>query len=83
MRLSAMLEGALAHRSIGQERLGLADQSRSASSLDDLAALIDWNTIFALIGVIHSNAKGDAAWPPLAMFKALLGPVSNFVREVI
>jgi IS5 family transposase len=37
-----------------------------------LADLIDWNEIAALLGGIHANAKGEAAWQPLAMFKALL-----------
>ena len=72
MRLSVMLEAEMAHRSIGQERLGFASESRSASSLDELAGLIDWVEVAALLGGIHSNAKGEAAWPPLAMFKALL-----------
>ena len=62
----------MAHRFIGQERLGFAVAARSASSLDGLAALIDWNKIAALLGGIHVNAKGEAAWPPLAMFRALL-----------
>ena len=62
----------VSHRCIGQERLGFAAESRSASSFDALAGLLDWNGIAALLGNIHSNAKGEAAWPPLAMFKALL-----------
>lgn len=62
----------MAHRSIGQERLGFATETRSASSLDGLAGILDWNEIAALLGGIHANAKGEAAWPPLAMFKALL-----------
>jgi transposase, IS5 family len=72
MRPTDILEAALAHRSIGQERLSFAVAARSASSLDGLAELIDWNEIAALLGGIHSNAKGEAAWPPLAMFRALL-----------
>jgi IS5 family transposase len=72
MRLSAILEVAVAHRSIGQERLVFASEARSASSLDGLAGMLDWDEIAALLGGIHSNAKGEAAWPPLAMFKALL-----------
>jgi hypothetical protein len=35
----------MAHRSIGQERLGFAVSSRSASSLDDLSRLIDWGIL--------------------------------------
>ena len=67
-----MLEAEMAHRFIGQERLGFASDARPASSLDGLAGMLDWNEIAALLGGIHSNAKGEAAWPPLAMFKALL-----------
>lgn len=62
----------MAHRSIGQERLGFASEARTASSLDGLAGILDWNEIVGLLGGIHANAKGEAAWPPLAMFKALL-----------
>ncbi len=62
----------MAHRSIGQEHLGFAAEPRTASSLDGLAGILDWNEIASLLGGIHSNAKGEAAWPPLAMFKGLL-----------
>ena len=62
----------MAHRFIGQERLGFATETRSASSLDGLAGMLDWDEIAALLGGIHANAKGEAAWPPLAMFRALL-----------
>lgn len=34
--------------------------------------MLDWNEIAALLGGIHSNANCEAAWPPLAMFRALL-----------
>ena len=72
MRLSAVLEVRVAHRSIGQEHLVFAAETRSASSLDGLAGMLDWNEIANLLGGIHANTKGEAAWPPLAMFKALL-----------
>lgn len=62
----------MAHRSIGQERLGFVSQARTASLLDGLAGILDWNEIVGLLGGIHANAKGEAAWPPVAMFKALL-----------
>lgn len=62
----------MGHRSIGQERLGFAVASRSASSLDDLSRLIDWDHIAGILGQVHASAKGEPAWPPLAMFKALL-----------
>lgn len=62
----------MAHRSIGQERLGFAVPSGSLSSLDELSRLIDWDRIAGILGQVHAGAKGEPAWPPLAMFKALL-----------
>ncbi len=62
----------MAHRSIGQEWLGFGVASRSASSLADLSRLIDWDHIAGILGQVHASAKGEPAWPPLAMFKALL-----------
>jgi IS5 family transposase len=65
-------EQALAHRSIGQERFGFAGRGRSASSLDTLASLSDWRSVGALLYPLYPAAKGKPAWPPLAMFRALL-----------
>jgi IS5 family transposase len=62
----------MAHRSIGQERLGFAVPSGGTSSLDDLSRLINWDRIAGMLGQVHACANGEAAWPPLAMFKALL-----------
>jgi len=62
----------MAQRSIGQERLGFVSGSRSASSLDEIARLIDWPLIAVLLEPLYPAAKGEPAWPPLAMFKALL-----------
>jgi transposase, IS5 family len=62
----------MAHRFIGQERLGFASQMRLSSSLDGLGQLLDWAEVTGLLSAVHANAKGEAAWPPLAMFKALL-----------
>lgn len=62
----------MAHRRIGQERLGFAQQSRSWSSLDELSGLIDWSSVATLLDPLYPATKGEAAWPPLAMFKALL-----------
>ncbi|MFC5423305.1 hypothetical protein ACFPOB_27570 [Bosea eneae] len=62
----------MAHRSIGQEQLGFVIGSRSASSLDELDGLIDWNPVAELLGPLYPATKGEPAWPPLAMFKALL-----------
>ena len=62
----------MAHRSIGQERFGFAGRTRRGSSLDELAMLVDWQPIAAILDPLYSTAKGEPAWPPLAMFKALL-----------
>jgi transposase, IS5 family len=62
----------VAHRSIGQERFGFVGRVRPASSLDELATLIDWQPVAALLDPLYSAAKGEPAWPPLAMFKAML-----------
>lgn len=62
----------MAQRSIGQERFGFAGRTRPASSLDELAKLIDWSPVAGLLDPIYSATKGEPAWPPLAMFKALL-----------
>ncbi len=40
--------------------------------LDSLNGMIDWLAIEALLGGIHAKARGEKAWPPLMMFKALL-----------
>lgn len=62
----------MAHRSIGQELFGFAGESRSASSLHELAQLIDWRPVAALLEPLYPAAKGEPAWSPLVMFKALL-----------
>ena len=62
----------MACRRIGQERFGFSARSRSASSLDDLAGLIDLCPVATLLEPLYPAAKGEPAWPPLAMFKAML-----------
>ena len=63
----------MARRRIGQEQLRLsADQSRRSGSLDEIAGLIDWAGVDRHLAPIYASAKGEQAWPPLALFKALL-----------
>jgi len=62
----------VAQRSIGQERFGFAGRERATSSLDALVSLIDWSAVEALLDPLYPAAKGEPAWPPLAMFRALL-----------
>jgi IS5 family transposase len=62
----------VAQRSIGQEQFDIGRRERSASSLDALVSLIDWSSVGVLLDPLYSAAKGEPAWPPLPMFKALL-----------
>jgi transposase, IS5 family len=62
----------MAHRVIGQEHLRFDTGAKGASALEKLDALLDWSPIAEKLGRLHASAKGEAAWPPLAMFKALL-----------
>ena len=62
----------MAHRSVGQEQFGFADHARTSSSLDEIDKLIDWQPIASLLVPLYSATKGEPAWPPLTMFKALL-----------
>lgn len=63
----------MARRRIGQEQLNLeSDHRRQSGSLDEVAALIDWSAIDQVLSPIYASAKGEQAWPPLSLFKALL-----------
>jgi len=63
----------MARRRIGQEVFGFAggDRGRRAG-LDELAASIDWTALERPLAGIYAASKGEKAWPPLALFKALL-----------
>src|SRR5215203_5761805 len=63
----------MARRRIGQEQLALgSDEPRGGSSLDEVAALVDWAELDCLLAGISASAKGEPGWPPLALFRALL-----------
>ena len=60
-------------RRIGQESFGFGDRHVSRpSSLDGLCGVIDWAPIESALAGISSAAKGERAWPPQALFKAML-----------
>ena len=40
--------------------------------LDDVHELIDWSRVEKILSGIHTSKRGEKAWPPLLMFKALL-----------
>src|SRR5829696_2625774 len=63
----------MARRRIGQEHLRLGDrESRRTGSLDVLQGLIAWAEIDRHLAPVYASAKGEQAWPPLSLFKALL-----------
>lgn len=62
----------MSRRTIGQEAFGFAVDRTAASSLDDLARLVDWVAIDHALAVISCSARGEPAWPPLSLFKAML-----------
>jgi len=63
----------MSRRRIGQQRFVFGDDHRGRrSSLDELVQLIDWVPIEHCLADISSATKGEAAWPPLALFKATL-----------
>ena len=40
--------------------------------MDAISTLIDWTEIDRRFDGIHAASKGEAGWPPLALFKAML-----------
>jgi transposase, IS5 family len=73
----------MARRRIGQERLGLVKgAARGRASLDEMSALIDWIEIDRRLVEIYAAAKGEPAWPPLALFRALLLAIWHDLSDV-
>lgn len=62
----------MSRRRICQESFGFGDRRRGCSTLDDLGGVIDWAPVEHLLAGISSAAKGESAWPPLALLKAML-----------
>lgn len=62
----------MARRRIGQENLIVRPEARAASSLSEIAALLDWTAIDRHLVDVSAAAKGEPGWPPLALFRALL-----------
>lgn len=51
---------------------GLLVNHAALEELDGINDLINWQRIESLLSDIHNKARGEKAWPPLMMFKALL-----------
>ena len=47
-------------------------EHEALKELDDVHELINWSRIESLLAGLHSSPRGEKAWPPLMMFKALL-----------
>src|SRR5918998_1659052 len=62
----------MARRRIGQEDLIARPEPRSAASLTELAASLDWSEVGRALAGISAAVKGEPGWPPLALFRALL-----------
>src|SRR3712207_8734619 len=62
----------MARRRIGQEDLIARPEPRAASSLSELAALLDWHEIDRALAGVSASVKGELGWPPLALFRGLL-----------
>lgn len=72
----------MGRRRIGQERFGFAVDGGKQSSLDELAKLIEWMPIDRSLSVISCAARGEPAWPPLSLFKAMLLSIWNDLSDV-
>jgi IS5 family transposase len=68
-------------RRIGQETFGFDARDR-ATVLDALHGLIDWAPVEAALEAIPVAQRGEAAWPSLALFKALLIAVWHDLSDV-
>lgn len=63
----------MARRRIGQESFGFAGRDRGGNAaLEELAGAVDWAPVERLLGGVYASARGEPAWPPLALMKALL-----------
>jgi IS5 family transposase len=71
----------MGRRRIGQERLSIASGT-ARTSLDEISALVDWAAIDRQLAGVYAAAKGEPAWPPLALFRALLLAVWHDLSDV-
>jgi hypothetical protein len=64
----------MAWKSLKQRSLGddLVSENEALTELDDVNDFMDWQAIEDILCDIHSKRRGNSAWPPLFMLKALL-----------
>jgi IS5 family transposase len=68
-------------RRIGQETFG-SEARDTVSALDEVRDLIDWSPIEAALEALPVARRGEAGWPPLALFRALLIAVWHDLSDV-
>lgn len=64
----------MAWKNLKQQSLadGMIVPHEAIKELDEVNELIDWSRVEHYLTEIHSKSRGEKAWPPLLMFKALL-----------
>ncbi|EIM30976.1 IS5 family transposase [Microvirga lotononidis] len=73
----------MARRQIGQEVFAFgADRTPHRGSLDRLSEMIDWSSLDRQLVNIYASAKGEPAWPPLALFCAPLRAIWYDLSDV-
>jgi IS5 family transposase len=73
----------MARRRLGQDVLVFSSEGAGRqSTLDKLLDLIDWTPVEHHLRDISCAAKGEPAWPPLALFKAMLIAVWHDLSDV-
>jgi IS5 family transposase len=73
----------MSQRRIGQEAFAFGNAGvERRCSLDDLRGLVDWAPIERQLAVVSCSAKGEPAWPPLALFKAMLLSIWDDLSDV-
>jgi transposase, IS5 family len=73
----------MAKRRIGQESFQFGAKSDRKTGLDGLHALINWAIAEEPLAALYKSPKGEKAWPPLAMFKALLLAMWHDLSDVM
>ena len=51
---------------------GTIVKHKAITELDDVSSLINWLPLERKLSEIHNKVRGEKAWPPLLMFKAML-----------
>lgn len=72
----------MSRRRIGQEHGGVKAARVRSCGLDELSKVLEWGPIEGAVDIISCSPKGEPAWPPLALFKALLLSIGYDLSDV-